>query len=149
LAYSAALVGSAKLDSLNMRFVGNWPFGLCRAIALDTLRNLTFCGSGGGVYILDVSELSNPTKLSESIHARELIRGLCYSSNFLYVACRTGFDIWDVSDLSNPYKAGSFNISDYVSNVVVSGTYAYVVCINSVDWDWYITLSDLRYGSTS
>lgn len=42
-------------DSLNVRFVGNWPFGPSNAVAVDTARSIAFCGSGGGVYILDVS----------------------------------------------------------------------------------------------
>lgn len=52
-----AIFKQEKSDSLNVRFVGNWPFGKSYAVAIDSARNLAFCGSGGGVYILDVSIL--------------------------------------------------------------------------------------------
>ena len=42
---------SKGLDSLNMRFVGNWPFGDVYAVANDSVRSLSFCGSGGGVAV--------------------------------------------------------------------------------------------------
>ena len=51
-------------DSLNCRFVGNWPFGFSEAVALDPARNLAFCGSGGGVYVLDVSNPAQPQENS-------------------------------------------------------------------------------------
>jgi hypothetical protein len=52
-------------DSLNVRFVGTWPFGPSQAIAYDSLRTLAFCGSGAGGYVLDISDPSLPVKLSE------------------------------------------------------------------------------------
>ena len=57
-----------SFDSLNCRLVGNWPFGPSYAVAVDSARNLVFCGSGGGVYVLDVSDSANPVKLSDAIH---------------------------------------------------------------------------------
>lgn len=57
-------------DSLNVRFVGNWPFGPSEAVAYDLIRNLVFCGSGGGVYVLDVSNPATPQKISERIHSQ-------------------------------------------------------------------------------
>ncbi|NPV14584.1 hypothetical protein HPY86_06600, partial [candidate division WOR-3 bacterium] len=55
-------------DSLNCRLVGGWPFGLSYAVAVDEARNIAFLGSGGGVYILNVANPSNPVKISEAIH---------------------------------------------------------------------------------
>ncbi|MGC8798212.1 MAG: hypothetical protein ACP5PK_06080, partial [candidate division WOR-3 bacterium] len=55
--------GIAGFDSLNTRFVGNWPFGHSYAVAYDQARRLVFCGSGGGVYVLSVSNPSNPEKV--------------------------------------------------------------------------------------
>lgn len=43
----------AGFDSLNTRFIGNWPFGVTYAVSFDPSRNLVFCGSGGGVYVLE------------------------------------------------------------------------------------------------
>ena len=47
----------AGFDSLNVRFVGNWPFGKSYAVCVDSVRNLVFVGSGGGIYVLDVSQV--------------------------------------------------------------------------------------------
>ncbi|MEO0076934.1 MAG: hypothetical protein ABIK19_04655, partial [candidate division WOR-3 bacterium] len=65
-----------QFDSLNCRFVGNWPFGPSYTVAYDQTRNLCFLGSGGGVYILNVSNPSNPIKVSEAIHTRSFVNGL-------------------------------------------------------------------------
>jgi len=51
---SLLLIGVAPAqDSLNVRFIGNWPFGPVAAVALDSARDLAFVGSGGGIYVLD------------------------------------------------------------------------------------------------
>ena len=54
----------AGFDSLNTRFIGNWPFGPSHAVSFDAQRNLVFCGSkninldvkgiGNGIYFLKV-----------------------------------------------------------------------------------------------
>jgi len=38
----------AGFDSLNTRFIGNWPFGCSYAVVYDSVRQLVFCSSGGG-----------------------------------------------------------------------------------------------------
>ncbi|RKZ20949.1 hypothetical protein DRQ18_05300, partial [bacterium] len=48
-----SFVSLSGFDSLNVTFVGNWPFGPSYAVTVDTTRNLIFLGSGGGVYVLD------------------------------------------------------------------------------------------------
>ena len=61
-------------DSLNVRFVGNWPFGYYSwAIAYDSVRDYVFCGSAGGVYIFDVSNPSFPQKITDRIQLSILI----------------------------------------------------------------------------
>ena len=126
--------GSSKGDSLNVRFVGNWPFGPSYAVAYDSVRSLAFCGSGGGVYILDVSDPSSPVKVSERIHTRSLVRGLFYdySSERLYIANDyAGLEIWDVSTPASPVKLGSYDTPGYAYDVAVSGSYAYVADASS------------------
>ena len=73
-------------DSSNCSLVGNWPFGPSYSLTLDSARNLVFCGSGGGVYVLDVSDSTNPVKLSEAIHTTGLAYGFCLQGDRLYVA---------------------------------------------------------------
>ena len=116
-------------DSLNVRFIGDWPFGPSYAVAHDNSRNLVFCGSGGGVYILDVSNPSNPVKVSEAIHSGGVVNSLFYdpSNHRLYIAGEQGMlEIWDISNLSNPYKLGYYFTPGHALGVYVSGNYAYV-----------------------
>ncbi|MGB6032456.1 MAG: hypothetical protein WBH55_06445, partial [Bacteroidota bacterium] len=72
-------------DSQNVRLVGQWPFGVCLASANDADRGLLFSGSGGGVYVLDLSDPGNPVKISEAIKTRGQVMGLSYRDSILYV----------------------------------------------------------------
>ena len=62
-------------DSLNVRFAGNWPFGPTYALAYDSARHVGFCGSGGGVYVLDCLDPGSPYELAD-IRTRGFIRSL-------------------------------------------------------------------------
>jgi hypothetical protein len=116
-------------DSLDMTFIGNWPFGPSHAVAADSVRDIVFLGSGGGVYVLDVSNPSSPTKLSEAIHTRGSVKDMCYDSHnqVLYIADgKTGLEIWNVVDPVNPVRLG--DLEDVpITGVAVSGASAYVV----------------------
>jgi len=126
---------SFNFDSLNIRFIGNWPFGRPNHVEYDSLRKLVFLSSGGGVCILDVSDPSNPVKLSENIHSREFIYNdifYDYNTHRLYIAVGRWFEIWDVSNPDIPYKLGYFAILlpsySVDGDIYVSGSYAY--CVN-------------------
>lgn len=115
------------LDSLNCRFVGNWPFGPSYAVSYDSIRNLAFLGSGGGVYILDVSNPSSPRKVSDAIYTRRIVREVFYKNNRLYIAVGDlGLEIWDVTNPSSPSKLGSYNALGWAWDVYITGSYAYV-----------------------
>ncbi len=125
--------GNMWFDSLNVRFVGNWPFGSPEAVAVDTTRNLVFCGSGGGVYVLDVSNPVHPQELSDRIRTRGETRRLFYedSSQILYIAAGlAGLDIWDVAIPDDPAYLGSC-ITRYALGVYTSGSYSYVAGVDS------------------
>ena len=116
-------------DSLNVQFVGNWPFAGSRAVAHDRARDLVFCSSGGGVYIFEVTNPAQPTKLSEKIHTRGFVEGIFYDSLSLrlYIASGiAGLEIWGVSNPVSPLKLGFCDTPYYANNVHVSGSYAYV-----------------------
>lgn len=72
---------STLFDSLNVCYIGNWPFGAVRAVAYDSLRKLIFIGAGGGVYILNDSIHSNPQMVSDKICTRGDIANIFYDSN--------------------------------------------------------------------
>jgi len=124
---AASAVTLSQGDSLNCRLVGSWPFGPAQAVAVDSARNLLYCGSGGGVYVLDVSNPAQPVKLSEAIHTRGLVTGLFLAAGRLYIADGpAGLEVWNVSTPSNPQRLGSCVTPDYAKGVAVAGSYAYV-----------------------
>ena len=88
----------AGFDSLNVRFVGNWPFGLSYAVCVDSTRNLVFVGSGGGIYVLDVSQVSNPVGVS-GVGTRGVVLGLHYdnTTQILYLS------LIHISEPTRPY----------------------------------------------
>jgi hypothetical protein len=121
--------GCLWFDSLNVRFAGNWPFGEVNSAIPDTARNLLFCGSGGGVYIVDISDSAKPLKISEKIHTRGIANDLSYDHLLqrLYVADGiAGLEIWDVSDYLNPSKLGFFDTEGWALDVSAEGSYAYI-----------------------
>jgi hypothetical protein len=119
----------ADFDSLNVRLVGNWPFGNCNVIEVCKERNLAFFSSGGGVYILQLFSQEEPRLLSDRIRTRSSITGLFYDNQLqrLYVAAKTaGLEIWDISDEFSPVKLGAFTALESVFDVYVSDSFAYV-----------------------
>jgi len=114
-------------DSLNCREKGSWPFGPSYAVAHDASRNLAFCGSGGGVYVLDVSNPAQPQRLSDAIRTRGLVDGLCYQANRLYIAADVaGLEIWDVTNPAAPARLGYYDTPSQARAVAVAGNHAYV-----------------------
>ena len=117
-------------DSLNVRLVGNWPFGNPHDIVNDSTRNLVFCSSGGGVYVLDVTNPSNPIKVSEKIHnlGNIWVMHYDYAEQRLYAA--GGYpgtlEIWDVSVPENAVKLGQYITNDHMRGIASSGTYVYL-----------------------
>ncbi len=116
------------MDSLNDRFVRNWPFGPSFSVLSDGERHLAFVGSGGGVYVIDVSNPSSPMKISEKVHTKGFVRGIFYDgfNKRFYLACEVGVEILDISDSLNPVKLGSVTTPGKARGVHVSGSYAYV-----------------------
>ena len=72
LHFAPQRLSGERFDSSNMRFVGSCPFGPAWNVGADTARNLAFCGSGGAVLILDVSDPANPHKFSICVVKRAM-----------------------------------------------------------------------------
>lgn len=123
-------------DSLNVRFVGNWPFGrLARGVATDSNRDLMFLGSSGGVYILDITDPQLPVKISEQIHTRGIVEDLCYmeSSQRLYIADgQAGLEIWDISNPGSPNKLGFCDTPNYAHGIYVQDIFTFVADFRSL-----------------
>ena len=123
------LFGRAMGDSLNLRLAGEWPFsGLTSVIGVAS-RNLAFVGSGGGVYVLDISHPDTPQVLSMKIQTLGTVNDLFYESGTqrLYVAGQQGgLSIWDLTTATNPQRLGVCRTPSQAYRVVVSGGYAYI-----------------------
>ena len=93
----------AYFDSLNMRYVGSWPFGPANDIAVDSVRNIVFMTSGGGILIFSMD--STPPYLLSSMKFRYKVLSLMYDryQQRLFAGFGGyGLGIFDVSDPSNP-----------------------------------------------
>jgi hypothetical protein len=135
----------AKRFSTNLTRVGNWPFGSALAVAVDTMRQLVYLGSGGAVLVLDVSDLSQPQLVSDIINTTGLVKDLRYNhlTQHLYIAAiYEDFQIWDMQDpaapvqlckyeLPNPYTdPRTGNVDFYLNYAITENAELYV---NSID----------------
>ena len=121
-------------DSLNVSLVTTWPFSWSVNVATDSVRKLAFVGCGGGVFIMDLSDSTNPYVISDGIRSRDRISSCYYSyiEQRLYVASGyDGFQAWDVVDPYNPQKILSYDTRGRAMDVYVKENYAYVACYDS------------------
>ena len=118
-----------QTDDFNVRFLGNWPFGPSYAVALN--GNHVYLGSGGGIYVLNISNPAVPIKIAE-IKTKGWVVGLSTSGSYLYVAdYRSGLLIYDISNPTSPYQVGSYeNYS--LNSVIVAGDNVYSTDLSSL-----------------
>ena len=129
-------------DSFNVSFKGNFPFSVSYALGMSPEGDLVFVGSGGGIYVTDVSDPQNPLVLSE-IRTRSLIDRCTYDpvNKRLYIcAYFSGIEIWDLSDIYNPTRMSRFPTEPYPrSGVAYSGNYLFFTTNYSI---WTLDISD-------
>ncbi|MCU0406391.1 MAG: hypothetical protein MUE64_05350, partial [Ignavibacteriaceae bacterium] len=106
---------------------------------------MVFVGSGGGIYVTDVSDPQNPVILSE-VRTRSLVDQCTYDpvSKRLYVcAYFSGIEIWDLTDLSNPLRMSRFATEPYPrSGIAYFGNYLIFTTNYSI---WSLDISDPYY----
>jgi len=115
---------------------GEWPYGSSGSLAVDSLRDIIFLGSGGAVLILDGSNKTNPQLITDEIRTAGLVEDIFYdaSTERLYLACgEGGYEIWNVEDPSNPffYSRNEIYYADVetpVGHVQVNGNFAVFEC---------------------
>jgi hypothetical protein len=129
-------------DSSNTSFKGNYPFSVSYALAMSQEGDLVFIGSGGGIYVTDVSNPQNPVVFSE-IRTRSLVDDCTYDplNKRLYVcAYFSGIEIWDLTDLNNPTRMSRVPTEPYPrSGVAYSGNYLFFTTNESL---WTLDISD-------
>jgi len=140
--YSNEKLTVIDFDSSNTSFKGNFPFSYSYALAMSPEGDLAFVGSGGGIYITDVSDPQKPVVLSE-VRARSLVDQCTYDpvSKRLYVcAYFSGIEIWDLSDLSSPTRMSRFPTEPYPrSGIAFIGDYLFFTTNYSI---WSLDVSD-------
>jgi len=140
--YSNEKLTVIDFDSSNTSFIGNLPFSYSYALAMSPEGDLVFVGSGGGIFVTDVSDPQNPIVLSE-IRTRSLVDQCTYDpvNQRLYVcAYFSGIEIWDLSDLSNPTRMSRFPTEPYPRwGVAYIGNYLFFTTNYSL---WALDISD-------
>ncbi|MHA2296860.1 MAG: LVIVD repeat-containing protein [Candidatus Hodarchaeales archaeon] len=114
--------------------VGTSPVYVGGSSGFDSLRiqiidKLAYIAAGEyGLVILNVSDLTNPSLISQFDDGGE-INGLNVAGSKAYLADLThGIEILDISDPENPVKLGQNNIAEDAWRILVIGNLAYVSC---------------------
>lgn len=119
-------------DSLNVMYQGSWGFGQSFSMASNASGTIHFVGSGAGVIILDVTDPTNPLKLSE-LSTRGLVDAIFYdeTTGYLYVTSYfAGFEIWDLGVISSPVRIGGSPVDGLPrGGIYADGNYVYVVTV--------------------
>ncbi len=141
-----------SFDSLNVTYQGSWGFGQSFSIWTNSSGTIQFVGSGAGVIILDVTNPSNPVKISE-LSTRGLVDAIYYdesTSNLFVTSYFAGFEIWDLSNISSPLRIGSAPVEGLPrGGIFAEGNYVYVVTVvNGIQvFDITIPSSPLNIGN--
>ncbi len=114
-----------KITKADGEIVGRWPYGPCKAVAVDA--NYAYIGTGGMIKVIDISDPLNPAEVS-SITTNGAVENLFKSGDYLYVANRDkGLGIFYTKNPSDLIKVGSFPVLGDAEDVYVEGKYAYIV----------------------
>jgi len=107
------------LDSTEFLETGSYPFRTGTAVVVDTARNLAFVGAGSGVFIVDVSDPTQPVVLSDRIRCGTMVKDMFLEGTRLYLALFSfsavpdiprDVEIWDVSVPAAPLRLGAVDV---------------------------------------
>ena len=114
-------------DSLNVKFVGNWPHKICDVFVSGDYAYVVN-DNPAGLYVIDVSNPSSPYEVGAYYDTSIFFSPIriFVDSNFAYLVTNDINGLWiiDVSDPTNPRKV--FHAESGVrSDIFVQGNYAY------------------------
>jgi len=124
------------LNNEYLERIGEWPYGSSLSVAVDSLRDIIYLGSGGAVLILDGSDKTNPQLITDTIRTIGLVEDIFYDTSMerLYLACgEGGYEIWNVEDPANPFLYSRneiyyYNVETPAGHVQVLGDFAVFEC---------------------
>ncbi|MEO0115944.1 MAG: hypothetical protein ABIK97_00200 [candidate division WOR-3 bacterium] len=129
-------------ESLNVRLKAIWPYVTLYPdiFSLAKVESLMIIGLSGGFWILDISNPSQPQKISEKIHWGKLY-DMEVRENFLYTADREkGFRIFDISCLPDIREVARIDDRAYW-RILLKDTFALLTqMISTVRPGWYDTI---------
>ena len=117
------LVSTRAQEGYTLNLVGRLNTGITYDVHVD--GNNIYLTNNRGVDILDISDISNPRKIS-TIRIQDGAFGIYVEDGVAYIAGETGLTITDVSDPEHPEIIGSFYDGGVNRNVRIRGSYAYV-----------------------
>jgi hypothetical protein len=124
--YASRTITISSAVTGHLELVGGWPYGALYGLDIDETRNLALIGHGAVLQILNVSIPSNPTLISElPLPPSDLFR-IKIRGRYAYVANGVNLKVIDIFDPENPEEVGSFDTSQWIYGLDISGDYAYV-----------------------
>ncbi|MBN1329101.1 MAG: hypothetical protein JXA54_06470 [Candidatus Heimdallarchaeota archaeon] len=120
--------------SVELTFLGKYPPDtLTRALGFGIEDNYLYTIIGFNPTILDISNASNPTFVSEYIYPDGRLTALTYRDEYLYLGSPYGLEILNVSNPSVISKVVEYNITkpDNVRKIALQDNYAYLAAENS------------------
>jgi hypothetical protein len=125
-------------DSLNVRFIGNWPFGASRAVV--AADEYVLLGSGGGIYVVDISDPMRPVVVSDTMRTRGFVTSMRASylsppAAVLYAGVgKAGIEAWDILNLPIPERICTYTTPGYAHDYDAMGTFR--------QWETYVAAGD-------
>jgi len=116
-------VSTHAQEGYALNLVGRLNTGITYDVHVE--GNNAYLTNNQGVDILDISDISNPRKIS-TIRIQDGAFGIYVKDGVAYIAGETGLTITDVSDPEHPETLGSFYDGGVNRNVRIQGSYAYV-----------------------
>ncbi|MEO0156127.1 MAG: T9SS type A sorting domain-containing protein [candidate division WOR-3 bacterium] len=128
--YFQTFIKPRQRDSLNVRCVGRWPFGPGFEVYGNAITNILCFGAGSGVLVFDISNPSNPVRLSQ-IAVNGLIMQIYIKDTLLFFSSYgNGIEVFNLANPSSPIKISQINVS--ARDFCIKDTFAYCVAEDSL-----------------
>ena len=119
-------------DSSNCRMLGEWPFGGCFWMADDVVNDtIVYVNAGGSMYILNVKDPTNISKVGELQTPGIPIYFSAHDSLMCVSEFRAGVALYSIADVARPRLLGRCRGQFSSCRVTFDGRYAYVACFDS------------------